>query len=250
MSLLDTIKARIGPESYSRIEKEAEKEVALAKQMALTDQNREEPFYAPRFLLGELIPECEAFERCGLKILPTEVLNVLFRCKLLFAANTEHEYRQRGGGGSFFDDLAVHPKWTDRAEKVDVLADHYISAFEAQIHDRVLLSHICSFTSARPVESPRERFEDLFAALGFPFVCFFDGDELIEKHKRFEPGLRSYSRDHAKEFFCAPSIGFSSTGSRGYCFRYSTMWLRTFYICCESLAIYTPANEILVVTSE
>jgi hypothetical protein len=228
MPFLDTIKAKIGKEPYSRLEKEAEKEVALAKQMALMDQDHREQFYTPRFLLGELLAESETFERTGLKILPTEVLNVLFKCKLLFAAQTEHEYRQRGGGGSFFDDFAVLPKWPDRVQKVEVLIDRYIAGLEARFQERTLLTYISSFTSARPAENPQASFEDLFLALGFPFVCFFDGEQLIEKHKRLEPGLRSHDQAGAKQFFCAPSIGFRASGSREYCLRYSSMWLRTF----------------------
>lgn len=228
MSFLETVKARIGMDSFSRLEKLSEKEVALAKQMALLDQDHREQFYAPQFLSGELITDCEAFERVGLKILPTDVLNILFRCKLLFATQTEHEYQQRGGGGAFFDNFAVLPKWPDRGEEVDVLVDRYITGLETQLKERTLLTYLSTFISARPDESQQAAFEDLFSTLGFPYVCFFDGEHLIEKHAVLEPGLRIYNQDAATQFFCAPSIGFRVLGSRDYCFWYSSMWLRTF----------------------
>src|SRR5579864_2570152 len=44
MSFLDTIKAKVGNEVYLRIEKEAEKEVALAMQMPLTNENYEKNY--------------------------------------------------------------------------------------------------------------------------------------------------------------------------------------------------------------
>jgi hypothetical protein len=243
MSFLETIKAKIGKESYSRLEKEAEKEVALAKRTALLDENHHDQFYTPRFLLGELLAEFETFERAGLKLLPTDVLNVLFKCKLLFAAKTEHEYRQRGGGGSFFDNFAALPQWSDRPEKVETLIDRYITGLETQFRERTLLTYISSFTSARSAESPQAAFEDLFLALGFPFVCFFDGEHLIEKHKRLELGLRSYDQAGATQFFCAPSIGFRATGSRDYCFWYSSMWLRTFLNMLRIAAYVHPGQR-------
>jgi hypothetical protein len=228
MSFLDTIKARIGGESYSRLEKTAEKEVALAMQMPLVDGYQQQQFYIQRFLLGELLTECESFERTGLKILPIDIVNVLFRCKLLFAAQTEHEYRQRGGGVSLFDEFASILKWPERTEKVGALIDRCITRLEAGIKERTLLTHISSFDSSFKDANPQKFFEDLFATLGAPFVCFFDGDHLIEKHKRLGPGLRSYDLAEAKQFFCAPSIGFTVSGSRAYCHWYSSMWLRTF----------------------
>jgi hypothetical protein len=75
---------------------------------------------------------------------------------------------------------------------------------------------------------PQAFFEKLFENTGLPFVCFFDGEHLIDKHKQVEPGLMSYESKQAQDFFSAPSIGFKSTGSRDYCFWHSTMWLRTF----------------------
>jgi hypothetical protein len=228
MSFLELIKAKIGKEAFSQLEKVAEKEVALAKQMALRDQDNHEQFYTPQFVRVDLIPECEIFERTGLKILPADVLNILFRCKLLFAAQTEHEYQQRGGRVSFFDNVGAIPKWSDRGDKVDVLIDRYISGLQAQIEERTLITYISAFTSSPPAGSPQGSFHDIFSALGFPFVCFFDDEQLIERHKQAEPGLKAYDQASAKQFFCAPSIGFSVSGSGDYCFWFSSMWLRTF----------------------
>jgi hypothetical protein len=75
---------------------------------------------------------------------------------------------------------------------------------------------------------PQIFFEKLFAEAGLPFVCFFDGEHLVELHKKFEPGLMPYDSKQAKGFFSAPSIGFECSGSRDYCFWQSTVWLRTF----------------------
>jgi hypothetical protein len=226
---VDAIKLKIGNEAYLRLEKEAEKEVALAKGMPLVDQDQHETFYRPRFLLGDLRAECEAFQKAGLKILPTDIVNIQFRCKLLRAVQTEQEYRQRGGGVGFFAEFANTPKWLDRTENVDILIERYMAALEASFQERTLLTYISSFSSARPDESLQASFEDLFSTLGFPYLCFFKGEHLVERHKQFEPWLRVHDQATANEFFSAPSIGFRApSGSSDYCFWYSSMWLRTF----------------------
>lgn len=98
MPFLDTVRAQIGNDTYSRLEREAEKEVALAKQMPLRDEYGQESYYGQRFLLGDLLGDCEHFQKLGLRILPTDVVTILFRCKLLFATNTDDEYAHRAGG--------------------------------------------------------------------------------------------------------------------------------------------------------
>lgn len=229
MSFLDTIKAKAGAETYRHIENVAEKEVALAMQMPLRDQYYQESYYRPRFLLGELLSDFELFEKAGLKITPSDLVNILFKCKLLFASKTQHEFGQRCGGlFPMLVDSALVVRWSERTEKVDVLIDRHITQLETGIKERVLLAQVSSFTALSGDMQPQAFFERLFGDVGLPFVCFFDGDHLIELHQRFEPGLLSYGAEQAREFFSAPSFGFRSAGSRDYCFWHSTAWLRTF----------------------
>jgi hypothetical protein len=227
MSFFDTIKARIGNETYTRLERQAEKEVALAKQMALRDQYLQENFYTQRFLLGELRGDCEYFQKLGLKILPTDVVNILFRCKLLFAAETEQEYAQRAGGAFPLGSSVLVVRWCERSERIDVVLNRHFSQLEAEIEERTLVAHIENFTSITGDTGPQEGFDQLFAKLGFPFVSFFEGEHLIEKHKQLEPGLPVHDLACAKRFFSASSMGFKVSGSKEYCFWYSSMWLRT-----------------------
>jgi hypothetical protein len=229
MSFLAFVKAKIGNEAYLHIESEAEKEVALAMQMPLLSKHNQERYYTPRFVAGELLGEFELFERVGLKISPTDLVKILFKCKLLFASQSEKEFGQRCG--SLFPiliDSAAVLRWSERAEKVDVVIERHVSQLEAGIGERTLITHASSFASISGDASPQLFFEKLFASVGLPFVCFLDGGLLIEKHKQFEPSLTLYTRSRAEEFFSAPSFGFKCSGSRDYCFWYSTMWLRTF----------------------
>jgi hypothetical protein len=227
MSFLDIVTAKVGKQVYSRLETVAEKEVALAVQMPLADDSGRENFYTQRFLLDELLVECELFESAGLKISPIDVVNALFRCKLLFASRTEREYHQRCGGFPLFEDFPL--RWAEKAAPIDVLIDKCITWLEGRVMERILVSHVSSFqTIPGDGTTPQTFLESLFPKLGLPFVSFLDDGRLIDEHKKFEPGLRSYDQVDANRFFSAPSIGFKVSGSRNYCFWYSSMWLRTF----------------------
>jgi hypothetical protein len=89
MTFLDTIKAKSGNEAYLHIERVAEKEVALAMQMPLLSKYREANYYKPRFLAAELLSEFDSFQKAGLKVSPTDIVKILFKCKLLFASQSE-----------------------------------------------------------------------------------------------------------------------------------------------------------------
>jgi hypothetical protein len=228
MTLIEIIKAKIGIEVYAQLEKEADKEVKLAMGMPLVDQYHQENFYKQRSLLGELRSAAEAFEKAGLRILPVDIINVLFKCKLLFASKSEHEYRQRGGGPYFFDDHFSNVRWAERSEKVDVVAERHISQLETAVWERTLVTTVNSFTFLKEDANVQIGFDELFAKLALPFVAFFDDTLLVEKHKKWEPGIPDYRPNEAQQFFCAPSIGFTTSGSREYCFWTSVVWLRTF----------------------
>jgi hypothetical protein len=119
MSFLDTIKAKVGGQCYRHIENVAEKEVALAMQMPLMDKYYQENYYSPRFVVSELLGEFESFENAGIKVTPTDLVKILFKCKLLFASKNEHEFGQRCGGlFPMLVDSAWVVRWAERAEKI------------------------------------------------------------------------------------------------------------------------------------
>src|SRR5579864_6000175 len=128
MSFLDTVKAKVGKEAYLDIEKKAEKEVALAMQMPLRDQYHQEnhyrlPFHG-EFPNADLLNAFECFERAGLKVSPTDLIKILFNCKLLFACQSEHEFGQRRGGlFPMLEDSALITRWSEKSEGIDVLIE-------------------------------------------------------------------------------------------------------------------------------
>jgi len=229
MSIYETVRTRIRAECHAHIERESDKEVALAMEKPLQDQHGTDQYHSPRLLLREFQADCVDFEKAGLKVLPADLVDVHFACKLIRATKSDQEYRQRGGGLSQLGWRPKLPSWTDRAVPLDSLLKRYVDELEGDIQKRTLITHISSFNSGSvEVVLQQGFFEDLFAVLGMPFVVFLDGDPLIEKHRLFEPGLLIYDRVAAKNFFSASSVGYTLTGTKNYCFWYESVWLRTF----------------------
>jgi hypothetical protein len=231
MSFLETVKAKIGCELYSRLEKVAENEVAAAIQMPLKDQYRQDQYYRPKFFqLTELLNECRRFEELGLKISPADVISILFKCKLLFAAQSDDEYMKRIGGGMHNCGL-----WRDKTSgTIDTVINLHFDRLANSLQKRTLLTEVNSFEELNPnagTKAHQKFFEELFIKLDAPFVAFFDDGNLLAKHKSAEPNLREeyYDEKRAKEYFCAPSIGFTTEGSEIYCYWNAAAWLRTFF---------------------
>jgi hypothetical protein len=198
MSFLATVKGKIGNELYALLEKEAEKEVAAAIQMPLKDQYRQDQHYWPKFFrLTNLLSECQRFEALGLRISPADVIDALFKCKLLFAAQNEDEYMQRIGGG-----MRNFGLWRYKSSgTVDEIIEQRFEALGDSLKERTLLAEANSFIGLDPNQAGKAHqkfFEELFAKLDAPFVAFFDDGNLLAKYKSAEPSFREEYYDEKR----------------------------------------------------
>lgn len=221
----DELKEKIGEDVYSRLDKMANDEVSLSLKMPLVDDYGSENYYRQRILTEDLLGDYKLFEDLGLKFTPFDIINILFRCKMFFAAKNENEYSQRVGGGSYVDEIKFIVKWQDRSKSIDTVIDEYFKRMEDFIKSKTLVIKINNFHQNN-VEI-QGFFETLFSELNFPFVCFVNDKELKKRHKIIEPGLWRYSIKDAKQFFGYPSIGFTTTGTEDYATWYCMSWLRT-----------------------
>ncbi len=119
MPFLEAIEQAIGSEALARLDSAANKEVGLAMQMALTNEAQQDRYYTRRFLFDELPIDCETFESKNLRILPIDVIDILFQAKLLFAAGSEREYQQRRGGLPLLGSFAI--PWSERSVGLDAI---------------------------------------------------------------------------------------------------------------------------------
>lgn len=240
MTFQQRLKKRIGNDIYAKLEKEADNEVSLALKMPLKYEDGRDRYYQPRDLIPLMISECELFEQKDLTVSPADIKNVLFRCKLLCAVKTtEAEYLQRVGA-SLMDEYRFAIPWAKKSDGINSLVDEYLDKLESLQKERTLIAEINSFDS-NPA-GLQVFFDQLFEKLDFPFSCYIDEAQLIEKHKKLESGLREYNSAEAKKYFCAPSIGFTTFGSSTYCFWYASVWLRTFLCLLKISGFLNPGQ--------
>jgi hypothetical protein len=230
MSNLAALKSKIGDDMFQRLDKEANKEVGLAKQMPLLEEvSQKQKFYIQRDWLGDLLQECELFEDKKLKIMPTEVVDLLFRCKMLYAAGSEMEYRQRTGGWDFNSPVVSAIHWTDKSQPIEAMIEQALDSLNKDVRERSLLIRLNSFVSAQPQNliAVQSFFNTLFQSLRLPMEAFIVGESLIESHKKWEP-YGKHTAEAASDFYQSPSIAFKTLGSQHYCFWRSAFFARTF----------------------
>jgi hypothetical protein len=234
MNAIEDLKKNIGTSVFDEIEKESEKEVALAMKMPLLDQWKKDKYYHPENVVAKLLKECFLFEEKGLKISPLDIFNILFTCKIFLASKTENEYHQRAGGAYFHDEYRFTIPWKDKGTSFDDLCNQYLTRLDNLKKERVLLTQISSFKdigmslNGSEAKTSQTFFIELFKKINIPYLPFFDGNHLIKLHKEIEPNLSSYDIGKAKYLFQPPSFGYKTFGSEMYCRLYSSAWLRVF----------------------
>jgi hypothetical protein len=140
MSYLETIKSQIGQDCYARLEKEAEKELSLALQTPLRNQYGDKQNYGKRVLIGDIFPDCHFFEERGLRISPVDVVDAIYRAKLLFASEDKDSFLQRSGEGSRAIGI-----WEKKPSTFDYALECFFKWIQDSIKERTLLTQISSF---------------------------------------------------------------------------------------------------------
>ncbi|MCX6734324.1 MAG: hypothetical protein NTZ25_00235 [Candidatus Peregrinibacteria bacterium] len=242
MTFQQKIKDLIGEGAYNKLDKETNNEVSLALKMPLKDEYGQDKYYKTRFVTPMLFSEFELFKEKDLTIIPTDIMHVLFKCKMFFVVKNEEEYRQRIGGSiSHVDENDFAIPWSKKNLSLDELINEYLDRLETFQNEKTLMVQINSFHDYK--SNHQEFFNRIFQKLNFPFVAYFDKKQLVKNYKKFEPGFKKYRLEDAKRFFCYPSIGFTSFGSNFYCYAYASAWLRTF-LCLLKIAGFLKPGQI------
>jgi hypothetical protein len=229
MSYLNTIKTQTGQGCFGRLEKEAEKELSRALATPTKNQHGDKQYYRKRLLMGELLADCDLFDEKGLNILPTDVVNALFRAKLLFASKDEESFTHRAGEG-----MKALGIWHHKPAKIDEAIETFFEWIKDSIQERTLLTQLSSMVGLGANDwepdyaAVQKFFEQVFQNLDAPFVAFVNPAGLMEKYKQLEPGYAEHTEIRCKQYFYTPSVGFRITGSESYCYRYASAWLRSF----------------------
>ncbi|HNY36223.1 MAG TPA: hypothetical protein PLD14_00995 [Candidatus Pacearchaeota archaeon] len=223
-----SIKEEIGVKIYDYLEKVANKEVALAMQFPIVDQYKQDRYYSRHQLISTLLAEFEYFQEKGLQYTPTDIVNILFEAKLLFAVKTEKEFDQRRGGGRFMVESPFLFMWEERDQTIEKVIEFHLQNIAISIYEKTLITEIRDFIADNNLGNSTLFFINLFKKLSLPFHSFFDESTLIEEYKKFNFDSREPTLIEARKFFNSPSFGYTMIGSDSYVYYYASTQLRAF----------------------
>ena len=223
MSFLEDIQVSIGKDIYSQLNNVANSLFSKKKQISPDCQSIQR--YFTEKLLPELTIECELFESKNIKISPLDIVNILYKCKLLKSCSTYEEYREKTVGYNLVDEFNFFIPWENRDKSEISLIETYFERLKSNLKTNTLIVEINSFNGAD--YEIQCFFDNLFERLNYPFTGFIESDKLSEEYKTHTMILEA-QLDNVKNYFSAPSIGFSIYGSTFYCRWYSNIWLKSF----------------------
>lgn len=196
------IKEIISAELYQKLDKYASS--AFSKNFHSNPIPGQESFIEE--LLPQLVCECERFENLGIKISPIDIINILYKCKLVKSSKTEKDYQTKTTRYNLVDEFDFCIPWEKRNEHIDELIKEYFERLKSSLKENTLLIGINSFKGdSYAIQS---FFDNLFASLNYPFKAYVD-------------------KEATKERIPTPSIGFTVFGSLCYCRWYSNAWLKS-----------------------
>ncbi len=183
MTFLQSIIDTVGLETYKKLEKESDNEVALSLKMPLKNQDNKDNYYSQRDLRPILLNECEMFENKGLKISPIEVVNILFKCKTLFAVKDWMEYTSRVWDISQVDEFRFAVPRNMKKEWIEKIVNIYLEKLSTYQYDRIFVTEINSYNWNN--KDITEFLEYTIQQLSLPYTVHEKDDMLYVWYKVF-----------------------------------------------------------------
>lgn len=225
---------------YNKLNDLAWSEVGAAMQMPLIVDHRDN-YYTPKYLVPSLLKEFELFEKKWLKVVPTDIIEILFKCRLLFAVQNHIEYRQRAGSmGSIHDENGFIILREKKALGLDALVEEYLDRLKGFQKERTLIAPINSFRDRE--WGVQALLDILFEQLNLPFKAYIQEDRLIEVYKSFYQTDENPSKENLERFCNFPAIWYTETWSYMYCYWQGITYLRTFINLLKIAGFLNPAQ--------
>lgn len=229
MTFKENIIQIIGKDKYEELEKHANNEVSLALKMHPKNEYGQDNYYEQRFLIEELFEIFELFEKKWIKISPIDIINVLFRCKMLFVVKDENEYRQRVWNvGSIYDESEFAILRNKKSEWIDAITEEYLNRINTFISEKTLIVKLENYVSISDDSELQSFFDNLFESLELPFKAYIDDNFINSEYKRLNPNTKICIWEDVHRYFSNPSIWYSVVWTSLYARRYWYAFLRTF----------------------
>ncbi len=223
MSFIEDIKTKIGANSFSELDK--------LSNAAFSFKNgfHSNPPLGTISSIEELLPRLnkisEQFEDENIEISPIDLINILYKCKLVKAYKTYEKYNKKINGYNLVDEFNFFIPLEKGEESFEYLVEEYSERLKSQLTEKTLIIEINSFRGNN--YEIQSFFDHIFKELNYPFSAFIDDTAILQFYKK-HVALDEYKLERAKDYFCSPSIGFTVYGSQKYCRWKSTTWLKTF----------------------
>lgn len=172
---------------------------------------------------------------------PEDIVNILFKCKLLQAVKEKSQYNQRAGASSWVAEVNFIVPWDRKNEDLDGLIEEYFDKLKSFQTERILVTSMNSFYLDSKIQ--QTFFDELFSKLDLPFLAYLDESTLDKKRKSLDLSYRDNNIDETKRFFSWPSIGYKCFGSDPYCRWQATHFLRTFLNLLKIAAFIYPGQR-------
>jgi len=229
MTYLEKIKKTIGEEIFTALEKEADAEVGRNVRYPLQNKWGQDIWYSPTISsVDNVIKYTDyfyKFEELLLKISPLDIINILYRCKLIFAFQTDQEYQRKNSSIIWADEITFSISWKLKEKGVDSLIEDYFERLKTFERTRYLVAATCSFDDLD--SNVQHVFKKLFDDLNLPYYCFFQVPEMRKAETELV-NKYNYDDKDLQRYFGDKSFGYKEFGSSLYIYWKGIINLRNF----------------------
>lgn len=223
MTFQEEIKNKIGNDIYSKLDKMSNFALGGKYSFCFDSPLGQNSFIEE--LLPTVIPICKLFEDKKFTISPFDVVNVLYKCKLLKSAKSKEDYKNKTLHYNLVDEFDFFIPWHKKDIEFNELTKGYFERLSSFQNNNTLITHISSYKGSN---FEIQRFLDgVFHKLNFPFRAYFDDSVIKENYLKRNGEWADFDKDRANRYFSAPSIGFECYGSKLYCRWHSNIWLKS-----------------------
>ena len=143
MSFIQEIKTAIGEELYSNLNKLANGAFSKKSQLCSNTPLGQNSYIEE--ILPKLVTECEIFENKNLRISPIDVINILYKCKLVKASGTIEDYKKSTVCYNLVDEFDFFIPWEKRNNSEENLIQDCFERLQSLLKSNTLIVEINSF---------------------------------------------------------------------------------------------------------
>ena len=244
-SFFQEIKAKTSNATWKKLEAIANREVGLAlrAEIFIDPSYARSKYHRLSYFFPDIFNLYSHFYISNVGVSPWEIINILFRCKLIRIVKSQGEFDARtGGGGSFVDSSDFRLTMQDAEKEYADLITERFEILKKQTEnegEKAVIVAIWNFDCySEGMEGFTLEMEKRFP--GFHFL--FTSQQLVDFQKRFDIGmpLSNYTPENARQYLMSLmgnffAIAYVGKGGDDYVSRYA---LPVIKMLCDFFRIF------------